>query len=500
VSERTPSDERTRRLTRRQRRLAALVVVALAVAAVVGIPRLLAPSDAEILERSAAATSAWRRAGSVTHFTTVVRQRNAETGQPEKLQREHWSSYDGSSQRVTTIRVGTPRTYASIFAPDSLRTDNIAEETSSTSSTNPAYRTRLVDTSEGLWALVETAPTARHQVWWGPCGSCHAPKLDATTLAAEQGGLPPYLSAINRSVLEVVGRGRVRGRPTYVLEAERPSVPEGYREVTRIDIDRKTYLPLRYRIDIVQDLRQAGQDVVDSTQIDVMTHELVPESKTASGWAALVLPASAPYAARQSFDASVPVTWPPADGAAQDGVQRPVVYDLGTGYPIPGGRMSGVRLKPSPSPVDAEGGLPGRPDAVLEDLHPEAGKASELRVLTEYGEVTPPGEDPKFGAGEDSLDNGSKYSPLLNVITLPLVSGAEIRQWASGASVKPFSAVGRPAFEIRGASIENSLRPFNYGAVVVQMPDATVVITQPPHAADNAALVREAANHVVKRQ
>ena len=49
-------------------------------------------------------------------------------------------------------------------------------------------------------------------------------------------------------------------------------------------------------------------------------------------------------------------------------------------------------------------------------------------------------------------------------------------------------------------AIEDSLRPFDYGAVVVQMPDATVVITQPPHAADMPAIVREAANHLVRRQ
>jgi hypothetical protein len=150
--------------------------------------------------------------------------------------------------------------------------------------------------------------------------------------------------------------------------------------------------------------------------------------------------------------------------------------------------------------VSTDGGQVGRPDAVLEELHPPPGGAPVVRVLAEYGEITLPGEDAKFGAGEESLDDGSSYSPLLWVLTLPRTSDAEVRQWAGPASIEPFSAAGRPALEIRGASIEDSLRPFDYGAVVVQMPDATVVIAQPPHAADAPALVREAAAHLVKRQ
>jgi hypothetical protein len=501
VSGLTPGEERTHRFTRRRRRLvAAAVIGALAVVAVIALPRLFRPSDAEILERVAPTASAWRSPGSVTHYTTVVEQRNPQTGEPERLRREHWVSYDGASQKVTTIRVGTPRTYASIYEPDSLHTGNIAEETSVTATTNPGYRVRQVDTPEGLWTLVQTAATARHDVWWGPCGSCHAPKLDAATLAATQGGLPPYLSAVNRSALKVVGQGRVRGRPTYVLEAERPSVPEGYREVTRIDVDRKTFLPLRYRIETLQNIGKAGEDLVDATAIDVMTHELIPESKMASGWAALALPADWPYAAREAFDASTTISWPPAGTVPSRRAEQPPVYDLGQGYPITGGRMSGVRFRPVPSPLGAEGGQVGRPDAVVEELHPTPGEAPVLRVLTEYGELTPPGEDAKFGAGEQSLDDGSSYSPLLWVTTLPPTSDAEIREWARGGSITPFTAAGRPAFEIRGASIEDSLRPFDYGAVVVQMPDATVVITQPPHTADLPAIVREAAAHVVKRQ
>ncbi len=479
--------------------LAAAAIGVLAVVAVMGVSRLLAPSNAEILERVAPATSAWNRPGSITHYTTVVEQRNSQTGKPEKLRREHWVSYDGSSQKVTTTRIGTPRTYASIYEPDSLRTGNIAEETSVTVSTNPGYSVRQVDTPEGLWTLAETLPTARHEVWWGPCGSCHAPRLDATVLANAQAGLPPYLSAVNRKALKVVGRGKVRGRPTYVLEAERPSVPEGYREVTRIDVDRKTYLPLRYRVEIIQDLGKEGEDLVDATDIEVMAHELVPASAMATGWASLALPAGAAYAARQSFDASTAITWPPTGTVPSRIVEKPPVYDLGQGYPMVGGRMSGVRFRPAPTPVSAEGGQVGRPDAVLEELHPTPGEAPVVRVLTEYGEVTPPGEDAKYGAGEESLDDGTSYSPLLSVMTMPRVSDAELGQWAKGASIVPFSAAGRPAFEIRGASIEDSLRPFDYGAVVVQMPDATVVITQPPHAADVPALVRDAATHLVKR-
>ncbi len=472
----------------------------LAIVVVIGVSRLRAPSDPEILERVAPTTSAWRSPGMVTHYTTVVERRNPQTGKPEKLRLEHWTSYDGSSQRVTTVGVGTPRTYASIYEPDSLRIGNIAEETSATASTNPDYRVREVDTPEGLSTLVNTAATARHEVWWGPCGSCHAPKLDAGVLAAAQGGLPPYLSATNRDALKVVGRGKVRGRPTYVLEAERPSVPEGYREVTRIDVDRTTYLPLRYRIDIVQDIGKAGQDLVDSTEIDITSHELVPESRIASGWASLTLPPGTPYAARESFDASTTIVWPPRGTAPPAEAVKPPVYDLGAGYGITGGRMSGVRFSPPPSPLSAEGGSVGRPDAVVEELHPTPGTPPVLRVLAEYGEVTPPGEDAKYGSGEESLDDGSSYSPLLSVITLPRVSDADVREWAKGASIAPFTATGRQAFEIRGASIEDSLRPFDYGAVVVQMPDATVVITQPPHTADVPALVRDAAAHLVKRQ
>jgi hypothetical protein len=121
-------------------------------------------------------------------------------------------------------------------------------------------------------------------------------------------------------------------------------------------------------------------------------------------------------------------------------------------------------------------------------------------VVTEYGEVTPPGEDPKFGRAGQSLDNGSTYSPVVWIVTVPKVTDATVRAWGAGGSVVPVTAAGRPAFEIRGATIEDSLRPFDYAAVVVQMPDSTVVVTQPPNAPDVPVLVREAASRLVKRQ
>ena len=171
-----PEDERpTRRSTRRKRLLAIVAVVVLAIGAMVVVSQLLAPSGPEIISKVAPTTSAWSRPGSITHFTTVTEQRNPETGEREKLRREHWVSADGTSQRVQTVRLGTPRTYASIYEPDSLRTENVAEETSSTATTNGLYSVREVDTPEGLSTLVRTAPTARHDVWWGPCGSCHVP-------------------------------------------------------------------------------------------------------------------------------------------------------------------------------------------------------------------------------------------------------------------------------------------------------------------------------------
>ena len=501
MSERTSGDEPRYRFTRRQRRWAAVGVVVAVVAVIVGVSRLLAPSDAEILALAAPSASAWRQPGMITHYTTIIRQRNPETGEPEKLTREHWVSFEGAFQREATIRVGTPRTFLSIYEPDSLRADNVAEETSSTVSTNREYRAREVETAEGLYAVVDTAPSGRHAVWWGPCGSCHAPKMDAAMLASAQAGLPPYLASVNRNTLRVVGRGRVRGRRTWVLEAERPSVPEGYREVTRIDVDRKTYLPLRYRVQIVQDLAKAGQDVVETTDIDITSHELIPESKIQEGWFALSLPPSLAYAARQSFDSAGPVTWPPSDTTPPRTLQKPPIYDLGRAYPILGGLLSGVRFRTlPPSPASSTGGSAGRPDAIVEDLHPAPGPSSIVRVLTEYGEVTPPGSEPKWGNGDETLADGAKYSALIRVVTMPRVSDAAIREWSRGASVTRFSAGGRPAYEIRGASIEDSVRPFDYGAVVVQMPDATVVITQPPHAVDAPSLVREAAGHLVKRQ
>ncbi len=480
--------------------LVAAVLGFVGVVALALVLQLLAPSDAEILERATPAKSAWSAPGRITHYTTVVAQTNPVTGQPEKLRREHWSSADGTVQRMTTVRVGTPRTFSSIYEPDSMRIGNIAEETSSTSTTNPRYRVSQIDTAEGLATNVDTASAARHGVWWGPCGSCHEPELDAEMLATAQAGAPPYLAASNRSALRVVGRGRVRGRRTYVLEANRPSRPEGYREVTRIDVDQATYLPLRYRIEIVQSLGSEGTDVIDTTEIDVTSHETMPAAELGAGWSAVQLPASAAYAARQSFDASQAVVWPPVDAVPSQEPSRPVVYDLGEGYPILGGRMTGVRFRPADEPIEAEGGRLGRPDAVVEELHPKPGVRPMLRVLTEYGEAVAPGEDHRFSRTPESLDNGWTYSPLLWVITLPKVSDAEVREWARGGSIKRITVAGGEAWEIRGATIEDSLRPFDYGAVVAQTADATVVITQPPNVPDAPELVRQAADQLTKRQ
>jgi hypothetical protein len=484
--------------------LAGFVVGLLAIAAVTLIARLAAPSDAEIIARATSRESVWRQANMVTRYSTVVRRTNPVTGEPEKLLQEHWDTYDGSSLKTTTVRVGTPRTYASIFEPDPLRVGNIAEETSSTATTNPLYRTHTVDTPQGLWEVVDTAAAAKHDSWWGPCGSCHVPKLDPSIIATAQAGLPPYLAPVNKSALKVAGTGKVAGRRTYVLEAERPSVPEGYREITRIDVDRRTYLPLRYRVEIVQDLAKAGQDVVDTTEVDITSHRLVPLSKVPLGGFGAFLPPSLAYAARQSFDASAAVTWPPPDSTPRSSAPestRPAIYDLGSGYHILGGNMGGLRFtgpaSPTASAVPTE---VGRPNAVLEALHPTPGEEPQIRVVTEYGEIEPPGEDLRYGQAQNTLDNGSRYAPLLWVITLPKVTNATVRQWAGSATVTPFSVAGGPGFEIRGATIEDSLRPFDYGAVVVQMPDATVVITQPPNTPDVPVLVKDAASHLVKRQ
>ncbi len=151
-------------------------------------------------------------------------------------------------------------------------------------------------------------------------------------------------------------------------------------------------------------------------------------------------------------------------------------------------------------PRTSTAGRAGRPSLIVEELHPKAGDPPNIRTLVEYGEVNSPGERPKFGAGDETLADGSSYSPLVWVLTLPKVSDAQVRQWAGRGTIRSLDVWGHPGFEIRGASIEDSLRPFDYGAAIVQMPDATVVITQPPHAADNAQLVLEAASHLVKRQ
>ncbi len=324
--------------------LAVLALAGVVIVVALVVSRLLAPTDSEIVARATASASGWRQAGSITHFTTVVEQANPQSGASEKLRREHWVSFDGLTQRVSTSRVGTPRTYASIFEPDPLRTGNIAEETSDTASISASLTAASVETPQGLWVVADAAATARHRLWWGPCGSCHAPKQSAEALARAQVGLPPYLAPVNRAALKVVGKGKVAGRRTYVLRAERPSVPNGYRELTLIDVDRKTFLPLRYRIEVVQDLGKSGSDVVERTQVDVTSHELLGRTQVQSGWASLALPADAPYVARQSFDASTTALWPPADSIPLRPGQPVTAYDLGESYPLPGGRMTGVRF------------------------------------------------------------------------------------------------------------------------------------------------------------
>ena len=340
--------------------------VVLAVVVVIGRPATARPSECR---RSSSASRRRRARGAVRGRspTTPPSSSSAipETGEAREAAAGALGRPTTAPRRsVTTIRVGTPRTYASIYEPDSLRTGNIAEETSTTASTNPDYRTpagrhtrRAVDArrdapdrrAPGVVGAVRLVPRAQAR-------RDHARRRAGRASAVPLAGEP--------KALRVVGRGKVRGRPTYVLEAERPSVPEGYREVTRIDVDRRTYLPLRYRVEIVQDLGKAGRGPrrCDGDRgHDARTGARVDEMAT--GWASLALPAvERRTSARQSFDASTTVTWPPTRHCTPANRPRSRRSTISAqGYPMLGGRMSGSGSGRHRHPSSAQGGQAAAP-------------------------------------------------------------------------------------------------------------------------------------------
>jgi hypothetical protein len=464
----------------------AVGIVAAALVAAIAL-QLAAPWDRAILSGAAASAGAWRQPGTITHFVQETEFVDPETSKPTRERREVWASYDAKFRREQRTSDTTISASASIFDPQSTSALS-GQETSSTAVWNPRYSAWLAETPEGVEISVDRSPSVRQRVWAhlsaDPCTLCHAEGRDARAEAIRLANLPPYVAALRRKDFEVVGRRHIGDTPTYVLRAETPMADPGFTEVATVDIDRDTMQPVRYQIQQVQTAERGTTMTRDTMTIRIVSQELVDPETLPADWFELTTPTDRPWVARESFAATETVTWPPpgsetASSSPGRSLTVPPVYDLGDSFEADGATITGLWATPSASSgggghtsVDEGNVSTGTPPAVLEVLQrvPSAGSdpPPSFRTVVEYAEVAEDENATFRWATAGSTYAGRAFVPVVRVITLPPGSSA----WGVGG----------------------------VGSVVVERPDATIVLTAPPGTTAQPDLLRIAETHVRRRQ
>jgi len=216
--------------------------------------------------------------------------------------------------------------------------------------------------------------------------------------------------------------------------------------------------------------------------VRILSHDLIDPKDLPADWFELAAPTGRPWAARQSFNPTQTVGWPPIGSTGTDSRAVteasqviPPVYDLGASFRLGEALVTGAYLAPAPPGEDATSGkmTVGTPPAVLEVLHPAPSPTAALdggalRAVVEYSEVTSAGAAPTWPSGNASESDNVGYSQLIWVVTLPPGSSA----WGVAEG--------------------------DY--VLVDKPDATVIVEAAPGTKLSKVALQEAAKHLRRRQ